>query len=404
MPTLLPRKTVKLTCSKSGCGPRRRVRSRADSISRCYEDEAHRPQAPSGAHKVAVVRRAAGLAGENAEQFARLPWHRRTGVPGRSSSHACAGTRAARLSSTPSAITSRSRLLPMSMMVRTMAASFESTATSRTKDWSIFRVPIGKLLQGRQRRIAGAEIVDGQVQAHGIQLVQQADGALRIGHQGGFRDFQLEAGGRDAVLAEHAAAAGDEARLLELPQREIDRDSAGLRHGFLPLAVVRADAVQNPLADIQYQAGFFGQRNEMRGRNVAVAGQAPAQQRLGADHAAGAQIHLGLIQDHQFVALQRAPQLALQHQPLDRRGIHAGHVERAGIAAVLLRVIHRRIGIADQIDHVLRIVGADGDADAGGQVHLLLVHVEGAADFIEQGARQGSRWRRGCRRPPADRR
>ena len=31
----------------------------------------------------------------------------------------------------------------MSMMVRTMAASSESTATSRTNDWSIFRVPIG---------------------------------------------------------------------------------------------------------------------------------------------------------------------------------------------------------------------------------------------------------------------
>ncbi len=53
-------------------------------------------------------------------------------------------------------------------------------------------------------------------------------------------------------------------------------------------------------------------------------GQAPAQQRLGADHAAVAQIDLGLIQDHQFVALQRAPQLALQHQPFDRRGIHFG--------------------------------------------------------------------------------
>ncbi len=31
----------------------------------------------------------------------------------------------------------------MSMMVRTMAASSESTATSRTKDWSIFNVPMG---------------------------------------------------------------------------------------------------------------------------------------------------------------------------------------------------------------------------------------------------------------------
>ena len=252
-----------------------------------------------------------------------LPWHRRTGAPARSSSHACAGIRAARLASTPSAMTSRSRLLPMSMMVRTMAASFGVHRDIAHEGLIDFQGADGKLLQSRQRRVAGAEIIDGEVQAHGIQLVQQADGALRIGHQGGFGDFQLEAGGRHAVLAEHAAAARDEARLLELTQRQIDRDSARLRHDFLPFAVVRADAIQDPFADIQDQAGLFRERNEMRGRDIAVARQAPAQQRLGADHAPGAQIHLGLIQDHQLVALQRAPQLALQHQPLDRRGIHA---------------------------------------------------------------------------------
>ena len=38
IPTLLPRNTVKLTCSNSGSGPRRRVRSRADNTVDCYED------------------------------------------------------------------------------------------------------------------------------------------------------------------------------------------------------------------------------------------------------------------------------------------------------------------------------------------------------------------------------
>jgi hypothetical protein len=90
-----------------------------------------------------------------------------------------------------------------------------------------FQSADGKLLQRRQRRIAGAEVVDGQMQAHGVELVQKSDGALRIRHQGGFRDFQLEAGGRNIVLAEHVAAAGDEARLFELAQREIDRDTPG---------------------------------------------------------------------------------------------------------------------------------------------------------------------------------
>ncbi len=38
MPALLPRKTVKLTRSNSGSGPRRRVRSRADNTRVYYED------------------------------------------------------------------------------------------------------------------------------------------------------------------------------------------------------------------------------------------------------------------------------------------------------------------------------------------------------------------------------
>ena len=153
-------------------------------------------------------------------------------------------------------------------------------------------------------------------------------------------------------------------------------------------AVVHAHPVQHPLADVEDQVGLLGERNELRGRNVAVARQAPAQQRLGADDAPVAQVHLGLVVDHQLVALQRAAQLALEHQPLDRRGVHLRGVEGEGIAAVLLGVVHRRIGVADQVDDVLRIARAEGDADAGGEEHLVLVQLERAADLGEHRARQ----------------
>ncbi len=56
----------------------------------------------------------------------------------------------------------------------------------------------------------------------------------------------------------------------------------------------------------------------------------------------------------------------------------------------MFRVIHRRVGIADQIDHVLGIVGTNRDAGAGGEVNFLLVDVEGPAYFIEQSPGQGS--------------
>ena len=93
-----------------------------------------------------------------------------------------------------------------------------------------------------------------------------------------------------------------------------------------------------------------------------------------------------MVEDDQLVPLERAAQLALQHQSFDRSGIHAGYVEGAGIAAILFRVIHRRIGIADQVDHIFSVIGTDRDSGAGGQVNLLLVYIKGSADFIEQRA------------------
>ena len=115
-----------------------------------------------------------------------------------------------------------------------------------------------------------------------------------------------------------------------------------------------------------------------------MAGQPPAQQRLGTDHSPVAQIHLGLVQHDELVALEGAAQLALQHEPLHRRRIHVRHIERPSVAAVLLGVVHRRVGVADQVDRVLRVVRADGDADARGQIDFLLVHVKRAADLVEE--------------------
>ena len=82
----------------------------------------------------------------------------------------------------------------MSMMVRTIVASPASSLTSRTKDWSIFKRADGELLQGRQRGVAGAEVVDGQVQSHCIELIEQPHGALGIRHQRGLGDLELERG------------------------------------------------------------------------------------------------------------------------------------------------------------------------------------------------------------------
>jgi hypothetical protein len=60
---------------------------------------------------------------------------------------------------------------------------------------------------------------------------------------------------------------------------------------------------KHPLADIEDEVRLLGERDELRRRDIAVPGQAPAQQRLGADDAAVAQINFWLVADHELVAL-----------------------------------------------------------------------------------------------------
>ena len=154
------------------------------------------------------------------------------------------------------------------------------------------------------------------------------------------------------------------------------------------MPVVHANPVQHPLADLENEVRLLRERNELRRRNVAVSGQPPAQQRFGADDAAVAQVDLRLVLDDELVALQRAAQLALQHEPLDGGGIHLGRVEREGVAAVLLRVVHRRIRVADEVDDVLGVARAQRYADARRQKDFVLVELERAAHFREDGARE----------------
>ena len=190
------------------------------------------------------------------------------------------------------------------------------------------------------------------------------------------------------MAAEYGAAAQNETGLSQLLQRQIERDTAGGAHIGQKIAVIQANAIQHPFAHVENQVGFFGERNELRGRNIAVARQTPAQQGFSAYNLAGADVDFWLIPDNQFVALQCTAQFALHHQPLDRCSVHFRRVESESIATVLLGVVHRSVGIANQVDDVFGVAGTESDTDAAGQKHFLLIELKRLADFGEDRARQ----------------
>ena len=155
----------------------------------------------------------------------------------------------------------------------------------------------------------------------------------------------------------------------------------GSRHALLPHGVVAAHLVQHPRADVEDEARFLRERDELRRGDVAVTRQAPAQQRLGADDLAARQVDLGLVADEELVAVERASQLALEHEPLDGGGVHLGRVVHVTVTAGALGVVHRRVRVADQVDDVVGVLRAGRDADARRDLHLVVADVQGPRDL-----------------------
>ena len=145
-----------------------------------------------------------------------------------------------------------------------------------------------------------------------------------------------------------SAAITDDTRLriLELHRRQIDGDAdiSG------QLGRIDAGPAQHPVAELDDQAGFFGERNEIGRRDQAALRMVPAHQGFERDDLVAGDVADRLIVDFEFVALQRRPQVEFQQAPGLRAGIHPGFEEAIGAAAVGLGAIEREIGILQEFD------------------------------------------------------
>src|SRR5258708_6862857 len=135
----------------------------------------------------------------------------------------------------------------------------------------------GKALEIVESRIAGAEVVDGETDAQGAQRLEHGLGVGVLADHDALGDFQLEARGHDRRLGEHP---GDEldAPAVALSDGHVDAHLDGLEPGVLPGPGLRAGALQYPRADRMNEPGLFGERYELRRRNPAQLGIAPAEQ------------------------------------------------------------------------------------------------------------------------------
>ncbi len=128
-----------------------------------------------------------------------------------------------------------------------------------------FQTVDGELAQIAQRRIARTEVIDGQLDAQLVQLVQNIDGNVHVFHEHAFGHFQLQPFGVKAAFFQCGGGQRDDVRAVELHARNVDGDAERRQAFILPLFVDFAGGFHDPLANRHDKAGLFGNRNEIRG-------------------------------------------------------------------------------------------------------------------------------------------
>jgi hypothetical protein len=130
--------------------------------------------------------------------------------------------------------------------------------------------------------------------------------------------------------------------------------------------------LEDPQRQLAHEAGLLGKRDEVQRRHHAARGVLPAHQRLGADSAPLGQRHLGLQEQAQLVAFQRAAQFGQQRQRLRAGRVDAASYTTQG-GGLALGGVHRHLGAAQQRVGVGAVLRPAGNAEGGADVHRLLV-------------------------------
>ena len=165
--------------------------------------------------------------------------------------------------------------------------------------------------------------------------------------------------------AGHAVGVG---LVAQLARRRVDRDPRRqVQRG--PLRRLTARLLDHPGADARDQAGLLGVRDELVGRHEPLLGIVPAHQRLDPEQRARAEVVDGLVVEPELVLGQRAPQPRGERQAaVAVAGVL--RVEGIRVAAGALGLVHRGVGVLEQLSGDDAVVRADRDADRGSEPEL----------------------------------
>ena len=227
-----------------------------------------------------------------------------------------------------------------------------------------------ELPQIGQRRVPGAEVVDGDLDAQLLQEVEPAHRGDGVPHEGGLGDFEDEHGGVETVGGERATDVVEELVGVELPHGDVDPD-AGVVPLPMPGGRFPAGLVEHPTADVDDEPSLFEHRDEDVRRDDALGGVLPAQERFDTLDLNPFEIEDRVVHQRELVVLERPLQVRLEGEPLVGRRLHGVLEEDGLVAARPLGPVESDVGVAQEILGRRAIADRDPDARRHGDRHVV---------------------------------
>ncbi len=128
-----------------------------------------------------------------------------------------------------------------------------------------------ELAQHRQRRVAGAEVVEGDAGARGAQRGQDRRGPARVGQQRRLGDLEGEHAGLEAVLGEDRADGVEQVGVLDEGGGQVHRDTDVVARGA-PGGALGGGPLQDPRRQRDHRRGALGEGDERAGTEQTVLG------------------------------------------------------------------------------------------------------------------------------------
>ena len=269
----------------------------------------------------------------------------------------------------------------------TMEVSSGAVVIWRTNDWSILRASMGNFLRIAQAGVTRAEVIHGQLHTSGAQSFQDRLRGFCAFHENTFGELELQSGGIQTRFVEDCEHALQEIVIAKLHCGNVYRHGGQGQARAHPGLRLGARFAQDPIADGDDQAAVFGNGNEIPWRDQPAQGMGPADQCFRAGDFSGLEIDLGLIVQCEFLAFESAPQTLLDGLALHGTNVHGGLEKLVTLAAIFLGLIHGGVRVLDEGLGVQAVVGIDADANAGGDVQIVLVDGMSVRDGLQHSSR-----------------